>query len=88
MTLCATCGIAIDGAQDPTRSEARVLGFVRTFHGDHARFPTYREIRGALGYLSIRAVHYHVHQLEQKGWLAIGRPPAHARGIRSVRAAT
>ena len=80
MTVCATCGVAIHGAHDPTTAEARVLHFIVAFHDQYGRFPTYREIRVELAYRSLQAVRYHVHKLEKKGWLTIQRAP-NGRGI-------
>lgn len=68
--------------KDLTIRQREVLGFIRSYIGDHAYPPTLREIVVHFGWLSTQAAADHVTAIERKGFVAIDRHVA--RGIRVV----
>ncbi len=61
---------------------SRILEFVRTYTDEHGFAPSIREIGGAVGIRSTKAVKYHLDILVNEGLLK--RAPRHARGISSI----
>jgi repressor LexA len=61
----------------------RILEFVRTYTDEHGFAPSIREIGGAVGVRSTKAVKYHLDILVNEGLLK--RAPRQARGISSIR---
>lgn len=53
----------------PTKKQREMLGFIESFIGEHGYSPSYRELRGGLGYNSIATVALHVNNLIQRGHL-------------------
>jgi repressor LexA len=61
---------------------SRILEFVRTYTGEHGFAPSIREIGGAVGIKSTKAVKYHLDIMVNEGLLK--RAPRQARGLQTA----
>jgi repressor LexA len=61
---------------------SRILEFVRTYTGEHGFAPSIREIGGAVGIKSTKAVKYHLDIMVNEGLLK--RTPRQARGLQTA----
>ena len=64
-----------------TKVRDAILKFIREYHANHGRPPSYREIGNSVG-LGTGTTHYYLHRLEAEGKIEITRDIA--RGIRVI----
>ena len=51
----------------------RILEFIHDYHEEHHWAPSFREIMAAVGLKSTSTIMFHVHKLEFKGYVTMGK---------------
>ena len=70
---CPTCGRPIP-TKRPTKQQARILRFVRSYVDAYGYGPSYREIANMLGVRALSTIHEHVANLRREGYLQPADP--------------